>query len=166
MSATKIDVRIQFPDQTPWTYSPGVASGGTPPAINAGEPTKQSTVGNVAIMVDADGTTSQQFTGIAKQASSETATVAGVVQIYLPLPGIVYACVAKTATLANTAALVAALTFKRVIWDKISSTFTVDTAAADSASANGLCIIGGEYQTSTLWFVVRVATSIFNNLTT
>lgn len=165
MSVSKIDVKIQFPEQAPWTYSPGVASGGTPPAINAGEPTKQSSA-NVATMVDADGTTSQVFTGIAKASSTETATVAGNVTLYSPLPGIVYAALAKTASLANTAALIAALTFKRVIWDKASSTFTVDTAAGDSASANGLLIVGGEYQTSTIWFNIRVATSIYNNLTT
>lgn len=127
--------------------------------IAAGSPTKtvdaaaaSPYLGTTAAMVDGDGTTSQRFTGIAKSDSSDTVAAAGLVELWLPLPGIIYACSAKTASLANTQALVDALRGKRVVFDLTSSVWTIDTAAAD-AVANQVVIISGEYQTSTIYFV-------------
>ncbi len=158
------DIVIQFPDATPFSYQRIVASGGAA-TINAGEPTKQGTSGAVAIMVDGDGTTSQQFTGIAKSVSTDTASAAGIVQVWIPFPGIVYAARAKSATAADTAAEISALQGKRVVFDLTAGAWTIDTGAAD-ATANGVSIIGGEYQTSKIWFIMRTAVSIFNNVTT
>lgn len=136
-----------------------VAAGGVA-TIQAGTPTKgadataASWTGAVVPMVDADGTTSQRFTGIAKNTSTDTASVAGVVTIWLPLPGYVYACKAKTASTADTAAEVQALFGKRVIFDLTSSLWSIDNAAADAA-ANMVTIVGGDFQTSTLYFVYK-----------
>ena len=159
MSVLKFDVKMQFPNSEPFSYQRIVASGSVG-SINAGEPTKQGSAGAVVPMADADGTTSQIFTGIAKSVSSDTATAAGVVTLYLPFPGIVYACAAKTATLANTQALINSLQGKRVVWDLTAAVYTIDTAAADNA-ANGIVIIGGEYQTSTIWFITKSSTTLF-----
>lgn len=134
-----------------------VASGGVS-TIAAGTPTKGADAaaaspwtGAVVPMVDGDGTTSQRFTGIAKSDSTETASVAGYVINWLPLPGYIYACKAKTASTADTAAEVQALFGKRVVFDLTSTVWYVDAAAAD-AVANCVTIIGGDYQTQTLWF--------------
>lgn len=136
-----------------------VAAGGVA-TIAASIPTKgadataASWTGAVIPMVDGDGTTSQRFTGIAKSDSTDTASVAGSVTLWMPLPGYVYAAKAKTASTANTQALVTALFGKRVIFDLTASLWTVDAAAADAA-ANMLVIVGGDYNTSTLYFTYK-----------
>lgn len=134
-----------------------VAAGGVA-TIQAGTPTKGTDaaaaspwLGSVVPMVDGDGSTAQRFTGIAKQTSTDTASVAGDVTLWLPLPGYNYACKAKTASTADTAVEVQALFGKRVVFDLTASLWTVDNAAAD-AVANCLTIIGGDYQTQTLYF--------------
>lgn len=128
-------------------------------SINAGEPTKSVDaaaaspyLGTVAIMVDGDGSTAQRFTGIAKSNSSDTVAAAGILDVYTPYPGLVYQASAKVAANANTQALIDALKGKRVVFDLTASKWTVDSAAND-AVANTVVITGGEYQTSTLYFV-------------
>lgn len=144
-----------------------VAAGGVA-TIQAGTPTKSAdatgaSTGAVVPMVDADGTTAQRFTGISKNTSSDTASVAGSVNLWIPLPGYVYGCKAKTASLANTAALVQALMWKRVIWDLAASLWSVDTAAADAA-ANMLVIVGGDYQTQMLYFTYKYTGSAIGQI--
>jgi len=137
-----------------------VASGGVS-TIQSGTPTKGADAtaaspwtGAVIPMVDGDGTTSQRFTGICKTTSNETASVAGSCVLWLPLPGYVYAAKSKSAASANTAALVQALFGKRVVFDLTSSLWTVD-AAANDAAANMLVIVGGDYNTNTLYFIYK-----------
>jgi hypothetical protein len=119
--------------------------------ILAGTPTKLGSTGYVGPMVDADGTNGIQFTGIAKSDSTETTSVDGRVEVYLPLPGLIYAGAAKTAANADTQAEIDALYCKRVIFDLTSDVWTVDTGASD-ASTNCLIIVGGDYNTSTIYF--------------
>lgn len=128
-------------------------------SINAGEPTKSVDaaaaspyLGTVAIMVDGDGSTAQRFTGIAKSDSSDTASAAGVVQTYLPFPGLIYKAKAKTASNANTDALIDALKGKRVVFDLTGTAWTIDTAAAD-AVANAVVIVGGDKDVQEVFFV-------------
>lgn len=134
-----------------------VASGGVG-TIAVGTPTKaidaaaaSPYLGTAIPMVDADGDTADRFTGIAKSTSTDTASVAGSVQIWLPLPGLVYSGKAKTASTADTQAEVDALSGKRVLFDLTSTTWSVDAAATD-AVANCVVIIGGDYRTQTLNF--------------
>lgn len=141
-----------------------IVASGTAGSINNGEPTKQGTAGAVAICVDADGTTSQVFTGIAKTISTDTVSAAGIVYTWLPLPGIIYTGKAKTATNANTQALIDALVGKRVVFDLTGTAWTVDTAAAD-ATTNGLYIIGGDYSNSTIDFLIRENIALYNPTT-
>lgn len=137
-----------------WNVPSGAAA-----TVAAGSPTKtvdaaaaSPYLGTIAPMVDGDGTTSQRFTGIAKSDSTDTASAAGVCYVWLPLPGIVYQAAAKTASTANTQALVDALRGKRVVFDLTSSVWSIDAAAAD-AVVNQVVIIDGDYTTSTLYFV-------------
>lgn len=161
MAAVYNNIIIQN-ETDPRFAMPGVlvASGGAG-TIVAGTPTKGADAaaaspwtGAVVPMVDGDGTTSHRFTGIAKQTSTDTAAAAGDVTIWLPLPGYVYAAKAKTAANADTAAEVQALFGKRVVFDLTSSFWSVDAAAAD-AVVNCVIIIGGDYQTQTLYFVYK-----------
>lgn len=136
---------------------------GTVESIVTGTPTKtvdaaaaSPYLGTVAPMVDGDGTTSQRFTGIAKSNSTETASAAGSLDIWLPVAGLIYSGKAKTASTADTQAEVDALSGKRVVFDLTASTWTIDAAAAD-AVANCVVIIGGDYRTQTLDFVYRAS---------
>ncbi len=141
-----------------------VAAGGVS-TILAGTPAKSADAagaitGAVVPMVDGDGTIAQKFSGIAKSDSTDTASAAGVVTLWLPLPGIVYSGVCKT-TSANTAALLLALFNKHVVFDTQDSgvTWTIDAAATD-ALVSCVTIIGGEYQTNTVYFTYKDAGTI------
>ena len=142
-----------------------VPSGGAA-TIAVGVPTKavdataaSPYLGTVAVMVDGDGTTSQRFSGIAKDTSTDTASAAGTVNIWLPLPGMIYAGFAKSSTAVDTLAELVTFIGKRVVFDLTSTDWTVDTAAADSAT-NCVTIVGGEWQTSTVWFTVSTIGSM------
>lgn len=149
-----------------FTFNPVIVASGAAATIQAGTPTKgtdatgASWTGAVLPMVDGDGTTSQRFTGLCKSTSTDTATAAGVTTLWVPLPGLVYSGKAKTASNANTAALVNGLFGKRVVFDLTSSLWTVDSGAADAA-ANALVIIGGDFNVSTLFFVYKPTCAVF-----
>ncbi|MCK5605585.1 hypothetical protein KAR91_27070 [Candidatus Pacearchaeota archaeon] len=132
---------------------------GTTKQLEAGEPSKSddaagAATGEVSVMADGDGTTSQRFTGIAKSDSTETSAAAGVVTLYMPLPGIIYSGKAKSAAAADTKAEIDILRGKRVVFDLTSSAWTIDTAAAD-AVANCVVIVDGDPNTSELHFMYR-----------
>lgn len=139
-----------------WLVASGAAA-----SIAIGTPTEGADAaaaspwtGNVNVMADGEGTTSQRFTGIAKSTSTDTASAAGEVYTWLPLPGLIYSGFAKTASTADTQAEVDALSGKRVVFDLTSTDWTIDAAAAD-AVANCVVIVGGDYQTRTLNFMYR-----------
>lgn len=148
---SETDPRFAIPDVL-------VTSGGVS-TIASSTPTKSadaagSATGAVVPMVDGDGTIAQNFTGIAKSDSTDTASANGSVTLWLPLPGYVYAAKAKTASTADTAAEIQALFRKRVVFDLTASVWTVDAAASD-ALVNCVTIIGGDYQTQTLYFTYK-----------
>lgn len=140
-----------------WLVASGAAA-----TINPGTPVKFSSAGAVVPMTDGNGTTSERFGGIAKTTSTDTAAAAGVVYTFIPLPGFIYAAKAKSAAAADTQAEIDALKAKRVVFDLtgtvgpgLTGVWTIDTAAAD-ATTNCVVIIGGEYQTSTIYFTYNV----------
>ncbi len=143
-----------------WLVAAGAAA-----TINPGTPTKFSSAGAIVPMTDGNGTTSERFTGIAKNTSTDTAAAAGEVQTIIPIPGIMYAAAAKVTTAANTQAKIDALLGAAVVLDVtgtvgpgLTGVWTVDSAAGSSAT-NCVVIIGGEYQTNTLYFTYRDAGS-------
>lgn len=162
-------VIIDEPDPK-FTFQPNLVTSGAVGTISAGSPTKGADAtaaspwtGAVVPMVDGDGTSSQRFTGLCKSTSTDTAAANGVTTIWMPLPGLVYAGKAKSATLANTAALVQAYFGKRVVFDLTSSVWTVDSAAADAA-VNMVTIIGGDFNTSTLYFTYKVTGTVIGQI--
>lgn len=163
----RADLKLVTPLQAEFSYNWQVPSG-TANSIKAGEPTKtvdaaaaSPYLGTTAIMVDGDGSTSQRFTGLAKNTSSDTASAAGDVWLWMPLPGLIYTGKAKTSTNANTTALINALTGKRVVFDLTSSTWTIDSAAAD-AVANCVVIVGGDPNVSELKWMYRHSGSVLD----
>ena len=82
-------------------------------ALNAGELCKRKSAGSpyVIALVDADLTrgTDSQFVGLAASAGTHTASVDGVVDVYLPLPGIVFEAKSKTAASVDTQSEIDAL---------------------------------------------------------
>lgn len=166
MAAIQNNIIILNEPDPRFSTQPSLVAAGAVGTIAAGTPTKGADsaaaspwTGAVIPMVDGDGSTSQRFTGIAKNTSTDTVAAAGNVTLWLPLAGLVYACKAKTSSTADTAAEVQALFGKRVVFDLTSSLWTIDAAAAD-AVANCVVIIGGDYQTQTLYFVYRNSGSV------
>jgi len=118
---------------------------GSASSIKAGEVVKMTTIGTsvfAAAATDAMPAIGTDFLfGIAATTSTDTASVAGTVDVYMPLPGVVYRGAAKSSTAANTDAKILALANKRSVFDLTASVWTLDTAAADS-STNGLIYTG------------------------
>lgn len=163
------DITIYMPQVPQFTFPvPQIVAAGGVGTILAGTPTKGADAsaaspwtGAVVPMVDGDGTTSQRFTGLAKNTSSDTASAAGTVELWIPNDDLIYSGKAKTASNANTLALVSALFGKRVVFDLTASVWTVDTAAAD-ATTNCLVVIGGDFQTSTIYFIIANQGNLFS----
>lgn len=133
-------------------------------AIAAGEPVKLKVAGSPYAIPLADGdlvNTSTAFLGIAAKASTHTASADGTVEVYLPLPGVVYEAKAKTSTTADTQSEINALCGDRVVFDLTSSTYTVDAAAGDNAN-NGLYIVGGDPDRAVIYFTVLSSRSFLN----
>jgi len=136
-----------------------IVDAGTTSQAKAGEPVKMddaagSATGEVSILAPGEGTTAQRHAGICKNDSTETASAAGTVTTYLPLPGIIYSGKATTASNANTAALINAMIGKRVTFDLTSTTWSIDEDDTD-AVANVVVILGGDPNTSTLFWSYR-----------
>lgn len=132
-------------------------------AIYAGEPVKLKAAGSPYVIpcADADLTlgTDVEFIGIAATDSTQTASADGSVEVYVPLPGIIYEAKVKTASTVDTAAKVLALCGDRVVFDLTSSTYTVDAAAGD-AVGNAVLIVGGDTTKSTLRFMINRGTNV------
>lgn len=143
--------------QNSWATQYVVASGGAA-TIAAGTPAKCTTAdgsvaGAVIPMVDGDGiVTGERFVGLAKSLSTDTASAAGIVDTWAPVPGILYRGFAKSVTAADTQSEINALAGKKVIFDLTTSNWTVDTAASD-ALVNCVVIQGGMPQTSEILFI-------------
>lgn len=147
-----------------------IVAAGAANTIHAGEPTIKgeatgTSTGIVAIAADGDPltTSTHQFSGVAKSESTDTVAAAGVVTVWMPLPGIIYEARAKTTTDANTAAKVAALKDKRTVLDVTASLWTVDAAATDSKN-NGVFILGGDFRTFAIYFMITNGVTFFQSI--
>lgn len=155
--------------QNSWATTYVVASG-TAASIGSGVPAKcvtadGSVAGTVAVMVDGDGlVTGERFVGLGKRVSTETASAAGTVDTWCPVPGILYRGFAKSAAAADTQAEINALMGKKVLFDLTTSDWTVDTAATD-ALVNCVVIQGGMPQTSEILFVYSPKGTILDTST-
>ena len=144
-----------------WRYRTEAAA----TAIYVGEPVKLKAAasGYVIPLADAEpviGTTTA-VVGIAASDSTQTATADGVLDVYIPRPGMVYRAKAKSAAGIDTDAELLAKLNDRVLFDLTSGVYTIDQAAADDA-ANGVTIIGGNIVTGTLDFIIRASATNLN----
>ena len=147
-----------------------IVAAGSANSIHSGEPTIKgeatgTSTGIVKIAADGDPltTSTHQFSGVAKSESTDTAAAAGVVTVWMPLPGVIYEAKTKTSTDANTAAKVAALKEKRVVLDVTASVWTVDSGATDSKN-NGVFILGGDFRTQVIYFMVTNGVTFFQSI--
>lgn len=137
--------------------------------IVAGTPTKTADTvntstwsGAVLAMVDADGTTAQRFTGVAKSTSTDTASAAGRVDLWLPLPGLFYSGQAKTTSTFDTQAEVDGAFGKGVFFDLTTAVWTVDVAGSP-VQANCVIITGGDFRTQTVYFNYKASGTFLNS---
>lgn len=154
----KNDVRIFAPTsaETPtWRWQTEANT----TVVNAGEPCKIKSAGSPYAIPVADaepvvGTTTAVL-GIAQSTGTQTASADGVIDIYMPKPGVIYAAKAKSTTAFDTQTEINALCGDRVLFDLTTGSYTVDESAGDNAN-NGLYIIGGDPLTSTVYFTLRI----------
>jgi len=127
-------------------------------AIYAGEPVKLKAAGSPYAIPLADGEpvvgTTTAVLGIAASDSTQTASADGTVQVFLPMPGVVYEANAKTASTVDSQSEINALCGDRVVFDLTSTSYTVDAAATDG-STKGLYIVGGD-AVKTVKFMIRL----------
>ncbi len=163
---TRGDIKLRTPIDPAFSQLFLIGSG-TTKEIEAGEPcdgddaAAASWTGKVSIMGDGEGTTTQRFAGIAKSDSSETPTADGEVDVWMPLPGIIYSGKALLSTDFDTAAEIKAHHGQRVIFDFTTPAWTIDTAATD-AVANCVVIVGGDFRTTEAYFVYRFSGTYLN----
>jgi len=154
------DIRIKSPNRVPVrTYQ--TEAGATD--IKAGEFVKQKAAGSPYVIPLADaepviGTTTA-VVGLAKSNSTHTGSGDGTIDVYIPVPGVVYEIKAKSSTAADTEAEIKALEGDRLLIDLTSSTYTIDTAAGDSQTA-GFYVVGGDANRKTIHVMLRSGATI------
>ena len=125
--------------------------------IHQGEFAKQYATDSqyVVPLVDADLTVATDYlvVGLAKNESTETSTVNGEVELYMPLPGIIYEIATLLTASADTQAEIDALKGQGFVLDLASEKFTADIAAG-SAATNGFKVVGGDYTRQVIYFVL------------
>ena len=102
--------------------------------------------------------------GIAASNSTETSTADGTVNVYMPLPGVVYRCNAHTVGNIDTTAELLALNFDCVTFDLTSTTFTVNEDEGSDENAHGLRIVGGNITAGTIDFTINPRCTILGDL--
>jgi hypothetical protein len=166
---SRLDIKLRTPVPGYFTQEMIVAAGAAGTVL-AGEPTVKgeatgTSTGIVATLPDGDPltTSTHQFSGIAKNDSTDPVAAAGLVTVWMPLAGIIYSAKTKLSTDANTLAKVRALRDKRVVLDKTGGVYTVDSAATDSKS-NGIFIVDGDFRTQEIFFMVTNGVTFFQSI--
>jgi hypothetical protein len=95
--------------------------------------------------------------GITASDSTETATANGSVEVYLPLPGIIYRC--KATTPAN---LAEGIILDTVCFDLTSTTYTVDENEGSDENVHGLRIMGYDTTQGTVDFIIKSEAKILD----
>lgn len=122
-----------------------------------GEPVKLKAAGSPYVIVLADnepviGTTTDVI-GIAATTSTATASADGYVDVYMPLQGLIYEASPTTIANVDTQTELNALVGDRVLFDLVSTVFTVDENAGNGAT-NGLLIVGGDISKGKIYFTI------------
>lgn len=122
--------------------------------ILAGEPVKLSAAGGNVVVKLATGDpeigTDVVF-GIAASDDTATATADGEVEVYAPLPGIIYR--AKATTPAN---LAEGIRYDTVTFDLTNATYTVDEDEGTDEDVHGLRIVDFDATNGTVDFEIKI----------
>lgn len=122
--------------------------------ILAGEPVKLSAAGGNVVVKLADGDpeigTDIVF-GIAASDDTATATADGEVEVYAPLPGIIYRC--KATTPAN---LAEGIRYDTVTFDLTGGVYTVDEDEGTDEDGHGLRIVDFDATNGTVDFEIKI----------
>jgi len=122
--------------------------------ILAGEPVKLSGQGGNVVVKLATGDpeigTDIVF-GIAASDDTATATADGEVEVYAPLPGIIYRC--KATTPAN---LAEGIRYDTVTFDLTGTTYTVDEDEGTDEDVHGLRIVDFDATNGTVDFEIKI----------
>ena len=97
--------------------------------------------------------------GIAASQSTETTTAEGTVDVYLPLPGIIYECAATT-----PANLADGILFDCVTFDLTGTTYTVNENEASDENVQGLRILDYDATAGTVQFTINPRGTILGDL--
>lgn len=142
------------------TYQWSTAAATTLVSGDAATNTNGSTE-DVIRVVDNTPTTGDPLAGVVALDSTDTASAAGVVQLYIPVPGVVYECKAETAANVDTAAEITALVGNST--DLLIDTGTTIVVDEDGATnTKGILIVGGDPNLKTVWFLVKPTHTIIN----
>ena len=96
--------------------------------------------------------------GIAASTSTETASVNGTVEAYMPLPGMIYKC--KATTPAN---LAVGVVLDTVTFDLTSTTYTVDEDEGSDENVHGLRIMGYD-SAGYVYFIMKGGVTILDSV--
>jgi len=97
--------------------------------------------------------------GIAASTSTATATAEGTVDVYMPLPGVVYRCKATTST-----NLADGILLDTVCFDLTSTTFTVDEDEGSDENVHPLRIVDYDATAGTVDFMINPKVTILDGL--
>ncbi len=96
-----------------------------------------------------------EMVGVCVAASTDTASVAGTVRVFMPAPDTVLRMKAHTSTNVNTKAKIDALKMHAVCCGVSSTTVTINEDEADDPNVHGFWIIGGDHKKGTLDFLMN-----------
>jgi hypothetical protein len=94
--------------------------------------------------------------GIAASDSTQTASADGTISVYVPDGEAIWEAAPTTAANADTQAEINALVGDRVLFDLVSTVYTVDENAGDTATS-GIQIVGGDAERGKIYFKIRPA---------
>jgi len=133
---------------------------GASATIKAGEPVKQAADGSPFVILCANGDPEQgtdKFVGIALKESTETSTVDGEVEVFVPATNTVIEGKATTAANVDTQAEIDALVGDVVCLDLTTGTFTIDEDEGNDDNVHGFIIVGGDPVKGTLRVTCKAA---------
>jgi len=132
--------------------------------ILVGEPVKIGGTGNNYVIPLAKGDPeigTDRMVGIAASDSNHTASADGIVEVYIPIPGMtVMRADAHTAANIDSDAKLLALLNDSVTFDLTSTTYTVNENEGDDPDVHGLMLVDGNIDEGTLDFVLKAGASI------
>ncbi|MBT7915272.1 hypothetical protein HN588_15345 [Candidatus Bathyarchaeota archaeon] len=99
------------------------------------------------------------FMGIAASEDTATTTANGTVEVYLPLPGLIYRCAATT-----TGNLAEGVRYDTVAFDLTTSTYTVDENEGSDEDVHGLRIVDMDTTAGTVDFIIKEGVTMLGNL--